>query len=520
MNSENTTEICSGPRVFSALQEAIFEDVATGTGHTLVLARAGSGKSTTIEECLKRVPRGLTIIMVAFNQSIKLAFQKRAPKGVEVKTLHGHGLSACKRAYPNAAVDEKKSIRICCELFGDDAEERLGFRYGAVMKLVKVAKDTLTARSSVRAALAMKKGTVVTAKDPLFFDQADLDAMDELVDAFQIDYSDSDDPDLRVFFVACALRVLCRSAQLPEVIDFEDMCWMPLARGFRIWQFDRVFVDEFQDLSPCQHLLVQRMVKKGGRICAVGDDRQCIYAFRGADVDGIEAFRRELKAKVLPLSITYRCARSIVRLANAEVPDLEAAPHAGEGVVRSDVAEAMVGKAQPGDMVVSRANAPLVSLCLSFWKAGKPAAIMGRDVGENIVRLIERSKAKSVEALEEWIDKWASKEAARCLKKGRDPQAIEDQRDCILALIEGAESVADVRSRATTLFTAKDEAERVTLGTTHKLKGGEAGRVWMLVDTYRRDKGGEEANLWYVAVTRAKHELVCTTGPKQVKEAC
>jgi DNA helicase-2/ATP-dependent DNA helicase PcrA len=256
------------------------------------------------------------------------------------------------------------------------------------------------------------------------------------------------------------------------------------------------------------------MVRRGGRICAVGDERQAIYGFRGADADAIPGLIRTLGAKTLPLSITYRCARSIVELARREVPELEEAPNAPEGVISNERSEIMLDKAAAGDMIISRLNAPLVSLCLGLFARGKRAAIMGRNIGEGLIRLIDKSKATEIEKLEEWVRVWSKREAARLVKKGRTPEEAEDKLACIEALCEGAESVSEVRQRAEVLFSDKEGAtKKITLGTTHKLKGLEADKVWMLTDTYRRERGGEEANLWYVAVTRAKTELVLTTSP-------
>lgn len=73
--------------------------------------------------------------------------------------------------------------------------------------------------------------------------------------------------------------------------------------------------------------------------------------------------------------------------------------------------------------------------------------------------------------------------------------------------LRGAKSVSEVRARIESLFSDKDDAARVMLTTTHKAKGLERERCWILSETFRPNRGTEEANLWYVAVTRAKNEL-------------
>jgi DNA helicase-2/ATP-dependent DNA helicase PcrA len=367
------------------------------------------------------------------------------------------------------------------------------------------------------------------AADEIADDDRALDALDALIDNFGIELPEVEDQkknksdeqvelemrEMRVGICRKALVVLARSLQVTTVVDFSDMCWLPVVLDLRVWAFDRVFIDETQDLSPCQIALVKRFVRPRGRILAVGDERQSIYQFRGADKDAIPGLVRALRARTLPLSITYRCPLSVVRLAQREVPELEAAPDAPEGVVdQTGTRERLLEKALVGDMVISRTNAPLIGLCLGLLKRGRRAAIMGRNIGEGLVKAIKDSKAKTVEALETYMEGWCAKEIARMVKKKRDPQEAIDKKDCVLALCEDAETVAEVLARADRLFTDKDGEAKVTLGTTHKLKGLEADRVWMLASTYRQQKGGEEANLWYVAVTRAKRELILTTLPK------
>jgi DNA helicase II / ATP-dependent DNA helicase PcrA len=466
---------------WSVYQEAVFADVSEGRGHTVVSACPGSGKSTTIVEALRRVPAGKSVAVFAFNRSIKEEMERKAPKGVEVKTFHSHGLSATKRAL-RCSVDDTKTKRICVALYGEQGlQGNRPFSYASIAHLVKVAKDVLCDGST--------------------------GAMDELVDQFRLDVPENFAEREELVERACRVFAASKDPRYTSVIDFADMCWLPVVLGLRVWQFDYVFVDETQDLCPSQIELVLKTVRPGGRIIAVGDPNQAIYAFRGAGVDTLERLIDRLEAKVLPLSISYRCARAIVALANEAVPEMQPAPEAPEGVVARADSNAMKRDAKPGDMIISRANAPLIGICLGFLKAGKRAAIKGRNVGEGLVKLIEKSGATTIADLQAWICEWVGKECDRLAKKDRDTQEAIDKRDCIDALCEDASTVGEVRARAESLFTEVDAAERITLGSTHRLKGLEADRVWMLSDTYRRDRSAEERNLWFVAVSRAKTEL-------------
>ncbi|MCU0208914.1 ATP-binding domain-containing protein, partial [Mycobacterium tuberculosis] len=75
----------------------------------------------------------------------------------------------------------------------------------------------------------------------------------------------------------------------------------------------------------------------------------------------------------------------------------------------------------------------------------------------------------------------------------------------------------DLKETIEKLFNDVDDASKVIFSTTHKAKGLERDRVFVLINTYRYGPGvtGEEANLWYVAVTRAKSELYLVRKPSK-----
>ena len=577
-------------RVPSVFQLAIYADVMHGRGNTVVCARAGSGKTTTIMGALAKVAPGLTIGLFAFNTDIARELASRAPPGVEVKTLHAHGFSACKRAFKlgkDALVEDKSKI-LCVEMFGAAIKDHpvRGYYY-AIGQLVTKAKDTLVARGDLETLDELVDRFGIECPDSMTgferFIQAAMDLRHQIASttskvtnkatarkyllehfgepvegdavrghyggllvlafkAFEANASGFDafaalsekhlDEDGirapaanetdREKFLKAAMAILERSAEVTHIVDFADMCWLPVVRQLRVWAYDRVFVDETQDLSPSQIELLLMCVKPRGRICVIGDDRQAIYAFRGADVNTIPNLIKRLRARVLPLSVTYRCALAIVKLAQTEVADFQAAENAVEGEVVSVTSETMMVSAQPGDMIISRANAPLMACCLKFLKAGKRAAIKGKDVGEGIIRLIEKSETVTVPSLVKWVEEWKTHEVARLLELERPTDEVTDRYECVLALTEGVKTVAEVIDRARTLFIGDKENgvhDRITLGTTHKLKGLESDRVWMLEDTYRRQMGGEEANCWYVACTRAKRSLFMVKKPPSSGDA-
>lgn len=486
-------------REWSKYQVAIFKDVECGKGHTVVQAYAGSGKTTSMIEALCYVPKGLTVLMVAFNKSIAKELQARAPEDVEVATLHSFGFRAVNKSLGRQQVNQYRVHGLAEEMHGD-AYTTSDLRY-ALVKAVSLAKSGLLDR---------------------------IEQIDALIDAFAIDMPDEhprvsakdvDDElelaaQIRLEFCRDVLVLMEQCKQVKGEIDFDDMVWLPVVLNLRVFQYDRVFADEFQDLGVCQIELVLKACKKNGRICVIGDRFQAIYAFRGADAAAMDRARDRLDAKVLPLSVCYRCGRKIIELVQQTVPGIEAAPNAPDGSVEYVTSDDMIKKAAPGEFILSRSNAPLVSLCMRFLAEGRRAHIQGRDIGSRLKGIVARSKSENVEELRTAIDSWERAETKRLLSKKppRDTQQIEDMAMCLMTLSESAKSVSDVISRIDELFADNDDTNRIVLSTTHKAKGLQRDRVWVLAGTYRRRVNQEETNLWYVATSRAQSTLCLVSG--------
>lgn len=467
---------------WSKYQQAVFENVANGTGHTVVKAVAGSGKTTTIVEALRHVPADCKTLFVAFNKDIAEELKKRAPAGVEVSTLHAYGLKTVTRALGRLRIDARRVDDLARAMHGDE-------------------RETFELRRDLAKTVSLAKGALASEEDQI----------DALIDTFGIESAKGD---ARHQFIQDVLKLLvqCTDTGRDGRIDFDDMIWLPVVLNLTQTKFDRVFVDETQDLNPAQIEMTLRAVKTGGRICAVGDPRQAIYGFRGADSAAVDNVVSRLEATVLPLSVCYRCCKAVVEEAQTIVRDIEWAPNAEDGLVTDATRAEMRRDARPGDFILSRTNAPLISLCMSFLVEGRKANIQGRDVGASLSAFVKKSKARSVDALRTYVETWRDAECARLAAKHRDTQAVEDRAECILALSEGAETVADVTSRIESLFADSDDKNRITLSTTHKAKGLERERVWLLRSTYRRRPEVEEDNLYYVAVTRAQKVLFLVEG--------
>jgi ATP-dependent exoDNAse (exonuclease V) beta subunit len=275
------------------------------------------------------------------------------------------------------------------------------------------------------------------------------------------------------------------------------MIWLPMQLDMDFPQYDFVFVDEAQDLNYAQICFIKKL---GGRKVIVGDRKQAIYGFRGADSTAMDLF----KGAQLPLSICYRCPKSVVIEAQKIVPQIEYSDLQIVGSI-SDVSDPEYCS---GDFVLCRTNAPLVGACLDVIRSGKKAVIKGRDIGDNLVKLVKdlANPIDNIDTLKERLYDWLTK---RCSETKYEAKKImyNDKSDTILALCEGCKCVSEVISKIETIFS--DTLTGVVFSTIHKAKGLEADNIYILrPDLLPHPRGGnQEMNLKYVAITRAKKNL-------------
>lgn len=119
------------------------------------------------------------------------------------------------------------------------------------------------------------------------------------------------------------------------------MYWCAI-KPIRPFQYRFILADEAQDLSSAQLEFLLKLRAAGGRFVFVGDVRQAIYAFAGADARSFETIQQRTGAIKLELPVCYRCPQSHVELAQEIVPHIQAAPGARPGVVHTIMDEFLV----------------------------------------------------------------------------------------------------------------------------------------------------------------------------------
>ncbi len=191
------------------------------------------------------------------------------------------------------------------------------------------------------------------------------------------------------------------------IMDFDDL----LVNGLRLIeenpavladyrrQFLHVLVDEYQDTNVIQSRFVDLLAGEGGNLMAVGDDFQCIYTWRGADVNNILSFQeRHPGARVIKIERNYRSTPQILDLANACVAashdqfqkELKATRPGGEkpllfiggdGVAQGRMVTALIRRElangrSPGDIaVLYRAHFHSIELQMELSRAGVPHTV-------------------------------------------------------------------------------------------------------------------------------------------------
>ena len=134
--------------------------------------------------------------------------------------------------------------------------------------------------------------------------------------------------DLRLTQIAKAYAAYQKRLKDNNALDFDDILYItvkllqqePEVREYYQRKFQYVLVDEYQDTNHVQYLLTSLLSGHWGNICVVGDDDQSIYRFRGATIENILSFEEQYPgARVIRLEQNYRSTQSILDAANAVI---------------------------------------------------------------------------------------------------------------------------------------------------------------------------------------------------------
>jgi DNA helicase II / ATP-dependent DNA helicase PcrA len=477
----------------SKYQQDVFTAIADTDDSLAVNAVAGSGKTTTCVWSLDYIPPGQSVLMLAFNKSIVETLKTKVPAGVEVDTFHAIWFRTFTRAYPRTKVEARKTWKVLDRLYSREDVGKFG---PFITKLVGLAKNV-----------------GIGYPDLLPFTT---EALADLADYHDVNGLDESDRDRAL---SMTLETLGASNEDTTMVDFDDMLYLPLLFGLTPPTYDVVYIDEAQDTNMVQIHLLKRLV--GKRLIAVGDPYQAIYGFRGADSNAMGYLVDAFSCRELPLSISYRCSRSVVELAQSIVPHIESHPDALPG----SVTHAPLDGVGLHDAILCRNTAPLISTAYDLISSGRPAKVLGRDIGVGLQNLLKKvaGSETDLDLVADRLFSYRNREVERYLAKGQDlkAQQVNDKVDCLSIFIdnlpEDGRTLTRLNREISSLFGDKNRA--VTLATIHKAKGMEWDRVYLLRPDLMPSKWAkrpwqqdQEQNIIYVAYTRAKVDLVLVEG--------
>lgn len=483
---------------WSNYQQDVFNFVANGKGNAVISAVAGSGKTTTIVECAKRIPKNKSVLFLAFNKSIATELSQRLSpyRNINCATLHSHGFKAILKGYGNVNVHYTKyfdyinnNIEVLSTTISNDTEENEKRAY-----ILNVANLFDKCR------INLIKST-------------DLQGIEQVAEHHVIDLMADE-------IKAVSLLLTSAYNLNNNKIDFTDMLTLACTKFSRfVEKYDFVFIDECQDLSKAQRELMLLSLKPNGRFIAVGDRNQAINGFAGAGCDSFDLLSELANHNELPLSVNYRCGSDIINLAQDIVPTITAFEGNAKGAV-CHVTD--LEKLQKGDMILCRKEAPLIRLCLKLLANGILANVKGKDMGANLINLIKRLNPKTINSLFAKLDIELNKITQRQIAKGKKDaenstavNSFKDKIECLQAFAENATSIANLKANIEKVFSDIKNNKAIQLSTIHKAKGLEADNVFIVVPnklplTWKGQKEWQyqqELNLKYVAITRAKKNL-------------
>jgi DNA helicase-2/ATP-dependent DNA helicase PcrA len=482
----------------STQQAAVFDWIVNGSGSAFVEAVAGAGKTTTLIEACKLLKGG--IAFVAFNKKIVDEIKDRLARlglpNIDAATFHSLGFKAWRKVYPGVKVDDKAKQQRLIDVVG--IPEAL---QGFVFKIISHAKNRAMTEAQI----------------------SNLTLWYNIVDHFDM-LEDLEDEGMIELAIELSQKTLKASIDLSKtLINFDDMIYMPVIKGCRVWQYDWVLTDEAQDTNELRRQFARKLLKAGGRSIWVGDRFQSIYGFTGADADAVERIVSEFNCTLLPLNVTYRCPKVVVAKARALGSAFTITAHASapEGILRTiKQADLIAQDLKNEDAILCRKTAPLVEQAFALIKKGIACHVEGRDIGAGLLKLATRYKVKSVHGLVDKLRDYKERETQKLIAKGKETmaEALADRVDTLLVLADGCETIDCIKQKILSLFQDTDGNRKstLTLATVHRSKGREWNRVFILgYNQFMPSKAArqewqrvQETNLQYVAITRSKKELV------------
>lgn len=281
------------------------EAILTTDGPILILAGAGSGKTTVVVNKIayileQRLARPYEILAITFTNKAANEMKSRienilgeGAEGMWINTFHSACMKILRRyidrlGYNSDFViydtaDQRTLIKRCLKEL--DIDEK-NLPHKSVLSEISSAKDNLLDAAAYTAANEYDYRKSLIAKAYTLYQK-------RLFEASALDFDD---------IIMLTVKLI---SEHPDVLEYYQH------------KFKYIFVDEYQDTNNAQYLLSTALAANHQNICVVGDDDQSIYKFRGANINNILDFEKEFPAtKVIKLEQNYRSTQNILNAAN------------------------------------------------------------------------------------------------------------------------------------------------------------------------------------------------------------
>lgn len=511
----------------SKYQKDIFKFILEDDKNGLISAVAGSGKTTTLIKALEIIPEGKSVLFMAFNKSISDEISKRVPKNkfIDVKTVHSYGNSLLSSYIETEIEPDKYRLvykNVINFLSGKDLDSIKKYKFDQEhISYIEFIRNFTNGKDLYDTNFRNNVNKLVNLSRLHFIDFDTFSiGISELKMIANQNSIESNDYECEVSWYISKLGMYDN-----KIIDYTDMVFLPNLFKFDVPKYDFVFIDECQDLNTCQRLLMLQAVKpETGRFIAVGDPKQSIYAFAGADSESYKKLRQLPNTKELPLSVTYRCGKEIINQVKHINPLIK--PHTKNGV--GEVLESFSYlDIEDGDMVLCRNTFPIVSLCINLLCKGRKAYIIGSDIGLSLKNMIKNCEKRTEKFSMENVISRLNHEVEKMIEKIKVKNGISTREaseettvmlfrekiQIIQALSEDIEDPLVVMEKIDKIFSDNNQ-QGVCLSNIHKSKGLESNRVFILHRELMPSRRAtlpweieQENNLIYVAYTRAKKTL-------------
>lgn len=492
------TEVVAPAPTFTPTPEqlAILTAATTTEDNLLISALAGASKTTTLVLIANNpAMRATRILSLAFNKKIAEEMEERLPDNCTAMTLNaiGHRVTAA-LVGKRLQLSTRKSFDILKDYISSQPVQHiqllLNESFADILRTVGFAKSQGFIPAKVKASCDR---SLWPDGDDEFFHSLD----EELT------------PEVR----STIIHVLTTSVKqaFAGKIDFDDQIYISTLFGGKFPSYPLTLVDESQDLSGLNHLMLDKIVGPN-RLIAVGDECQAIYAFRGAYGDSMARLRRKFGMTSLTLSTSFRCPKAVVTEALWRAPHMTAPTWAKAGSVTT-LTTWSADILPPGAVILCRNNAPLYRTAITLLADGHYPELVGNDIGKGVVKEMKKLAPPSTsrtEALDALVN-YRLKRLSRAQSASAESR-IDDFCRCIRLFLNKGDTLQEAVNYAEFLM---GQVGPTKLMTGHKSKGLEFPNVYILdrelLNLKEGDPRNQDRNLFYVMQTRAQENLFYIT---------